>query len=69
MELPCIIFTSQLGYSTGMFQGLWLVVLAVFGAVNQPLAPLYVGPFVGISILNKLVCKFSRMENSFFFIM
>ena len=25
----------------------------------------YVGPFFGKSILNKLICKFDRVENSF----
>ena len=30
MELSYIVFSSHLGYSTGVFQAFWLVVLAVF---------------------------------------
>ena len=34
--MPCL--DSPLGYSTGEFQALQLIVLVVFGAVDQPLA-------------------------------
>ena len=33
-ELACIVFISQTEYSAGVFQALWLVVLAVFESVN-----------------------------------
>ena len=37
--LSCIHF--QLGYSAGVMQALWRVVLALFGAMEWPLAPVY----------------------------
>ena len=60
MELPCFGFTfpTSLWYSAARFQAWWLVALPVY-------AP-YVGTFFDKSILNKLVCKFDRIENSSF---
>ena len=48
----------------GWFQALLLVVRAVFKTVDCHLPPLLLYIF-GKFILNKLVCKFDRMENSF----
>ena len=39
---------SLLGYSTGEFQALQLIVLAAFGAVDQPLAPCMLVHFLEI---------------------
>ena len=47
MELPRVVSCScyHLGYSAEVFQALQLVILAVFEAMDEPLAPtLYVGP-------------------------
>ena len=59
----CIVFTSQLGYFTGVFQALRLVVLVVFWAIGSRInhLPLYIAPFFCISITNKLVCKCNRI--------
>ena len=34
IQLPCVILASELGYSVGVFQALWLAVLAIFGVVD-----------------------------------
>ena len=62
-----IIFTSQLGYSLGAFQDLWLVVLAVCGPWSNNLPPVCWSIIFRKSILNKMVCKFHRMENVFLY--
>ena len=55
-------------YHAVVFQTLWLIV--VFGAMDkQTTFNLYVGPFFGKSILNKLVCKFDSTQDISFIIM
>ena len=66
MELPCIVFTSKLGYSAEVVQALWLIAPAVFGIKwIKLLTPCMTVHFFFKSALNKLVCTFDRMENSF----
>ena len=58
------VYISKIGYSRWLVQALWLVVLALFGAVDYHL-PLYVGLPFGVSFLNKLVGKFEIVEKVF----
>ena len=65
MELPCtcILFTSQLEFSAGVFSGFVFGCSCSFWGRGLSLAPcmsVYFGKF----ILNKIACKFDRMEKS-----
>ena len=55
MELRCIMLTSQLAYTAGVFQALWLVGLVAFIPCISNF---------GKSVLNKLVYKLERMDYS-----
>ena len=57
---------SQLGYSTREFQAWQLIVFAVLGAVNQPLAFCMFVHFLKPSFKRQLVCKFDITEYYFF---
>ena len=46
--LPYVMLHSLLGYSTGVFQALQLVVIAAFSAVDEPLAPCMLVHFLKI---------------------
>ena len=53
---------TQLGYTTGEFQALQLIVLVAFGVVDQPFAPCMLATFWKSTFRQQLGCIFDIMD-------
>ena len=62
MEPPCIVFVFRLVYHAVVFRLCHWLPLRCLGPWTNHLPPVFWSIF-GKSILNKLVCKFNKMEN------
>ena len=62
-EVPYIVFTPYWDILVGVFQALWMFIVVVFGPwINH--MPLVSWSIFGKSVLNKMVCKFNRMDDN-----